>query len=208
MKITIATILIGLALCATAAAQDKAAVVASFKQEIRELLNTTNLSKGIEQATVASSEAKPSEPPAVHAKRKMVHKDGTPCGAFHNGWCHDVWVDDAGVVFTDGMGKSCDPAQRSNTCRISWEPKPKQFVWIKGYNETVSDYGFDVKVTDSLVTPYIGTLSYTVVFRFTAEHPTKEEAEKDNHFISSLPTPLTFTYGYQDEKWVLLPLPK
>jgi hypothetical protein len=177
---------------------DQAAIVDSFKQKIQEVLNKENLDKGVERATVVSSEAKTS---AVHVKRKMVHKDGTPCGAFHSGWCHDIWVDDSGAEYINSAGKPCDPAQHPDACHVMGKPK---LVWTKLYTAVVSKYSFDVKVTDSLVTPYTGILSYTEVSWFTAEHPTKEEAEKDNNFTSSLPNSFTLTYGYQDGKWVFL----
>jgi len=77
-------------------------------------------------------------------------------------------------------------------------------AWRKEYTETVSQYGFDVKVTDSLVTPYTGVLNYKEVILATAEHPTQKEAEQDNSFSPYLNIPLTFTYGYQDGKWVPL----
>jgi hypothetical protein len=77
-------------------------------------------------------------------------------------------------------------------------------VWQRRYTATVSQYGFDVKVTDSLVTPYTGVLSYDEVTWLTAEHPTQKEAEQDNNFTSSLKSSHTSTYGYQEGKWVLL----
>ncbi len=63
---------------------------------------------------------------------------------------------------------------------------------------------FDVKLTDSLVTPYTGILTYTEVSWSTAKHATKEEAEKDSNFTSSLSNSHTFTYGYQNGMWNLL----
>lgn len=183
----------------SSSAQDKpsqAAVVDSFKQKIHDVLGIENAVSGKEHVSVISNEATT----PVHAKRKMVHKDGSPCGAFHSGWCHDIWVDDSGEQFLDDTGKPCDPAQRPN-CHVSGPP---HVVWRKSYSEPISDYSFDVKVTDSLVTPYTGVLSYKQVFWETAEHPTKEEAQADNNFVRSLTGPQTFTYGYQEGQWKLL----
>jgi hypothetical protein len=181
-------------------AQDKpnqTAVVDSFKQKIHEVLNSENTVSGIEHARVISSEAvaKP-----VHAKRKMVHKDGTPCGAFHSGWCHDIWVDDSGGQYVDDAGKPCDPAEKPN-CHV---PGPPHLEWRRSYTEKVSDFSFDVKITDSLVTPYTGVLNYKQVFWETAGHPTKEEAQADSNFVRSWTNPQTSTYGYQDGQWKLL----
>ena len=71
--------------------------------------------------------------------------------------------------------------------KLAAKAKPTvNVLWRKQYTETVSQYGFDVKVTDSLVTPYTGVLSYDEVVWLTAEHPTEKEAEQDNSFTSSL----------------------
>jgi hypothetical protein len=179
---------------------DQAAIVDSFKQKIQEVLNKENSDKGWDHATVVSSEAKPS---AVHAKKKYLHKDGTPCSSIPWG-CYLRWVDDSGTQYVNSAGKPCDPTEHPETCHVMGKPAVKNLVWFKGYTALVSDYGFDVRVTDSLVTPYTGILRYSQVSWFTAEHPTKEEAEKDNNFISSLSNSFTFTYGYQDGQWKLL----
>jgi hypothetical protein len=179
--------------------RDQAAIVDSFKQKIQEVLNKENSDKGVGHAAVVSSEAKtPATPPKSH----IVKKDGTPCNiVFHTGRCYEVWTDASGAQYVDNKGKWCNPNLHPDTCHVMGKPN---LVWTKLYNETVSKYSFDVKVTDSLVTPYTGILSFTEVLWFTAEHPTKEEADKDNNFISSLSTSVTFTYGYQDGQWKLL----
>ena len=184
----------------------QAAIVDSFKQNIQDVLKDDNARRGVEHATVVSRSVEAPPPPAPHAKRKMVHKDGTPCGAFHSGWCHDVWVDDSGAEYVNAAGKPCDPTEHPDTCHTgtSATKPPVKLAWRKEYTETVSQYGFDVKVTDSLVTPYTGVLNYKEVILATAEHPTQKEAEQDNSFSPYLNIPLTFTYGYQDGKWVPL----
>lgn len=164
---------------------DKTAVVDSFKQKIQEVLNNENLGKGLEHATAVSTETS-----MFPGKKKMVHKDGTPCGAFHTGWCHYVWLDESGAEYLNRGGKPCG----GDTC----------VAWAKGYIATVSTYSFDVKLTDSLVTPYTGILTYSEVFWSTTEHATKEGAEKDSNFTSSLSTSYTFTYGDQNGQWNLL----
>ena len=164
---------------------DKTVIVDSFKQKIQEVLSDENLSTGLEHATVVSTEAS-----VLPGKKKMVHQDGTPCSAFHTGMCHYIWLDDSGAEYINSAGKPCG----GNTC----------VAWTKVFIATVSTYSFDVKLTDSLVTPYTGILTYSEVLWSTAMHATKKEAEKDSNFTSSHNDSHTFSYGYQNEKWNLL----
>jgi hypothetical protein len=184
---------------------DHAAIVASFKQKIQVFLQEDNSRRGVEHAKVLTHEVK-TPAPALHATKKFVHKkDGTPCGV-KNWGCHFIWVDDSGAQYLDSDGKPCDPARYPETCHVQTAAakSPVNAVWWKFYVAKVSDYSFDVKVTDSLVTPYSGVLSYTVVTWRTEDHPTNEEAEKDNNFTSSWSDSVTHTFGYQDGQWKLL----
>jgi hypothetical protein len=176
---------------------DQASIVDSFKKMLQEQFEYENADKGVSHATVVST---PSDAPA-HAKHRMVHKDGTPCGAFHTGWCHWVWVDENGAQYLNNAGKPCDPAH-APACKVPG--KPPILMWSKEYWDTVSDYSFDVKVTDSLVTPYVGVVTFKQVHWSTAKHATKEEAEADNNFARTLTAPVTHRYGYQDGQWKLL----
>ena len=183
----------------------QAAIVDSFKRKIQDVLKDDNSRRGVEHATVVSHSVEAPPPAAPHAKKKYLHKDGSPCGSAPWG-CYLRWVDDSGAEYVNGAGKPCDPTQHPDTCHTGASPAkpPVNLVWRRLYTETVSQYGFDVKVTDSLVTPYTGVLSYDEVTWFTAEHPTQNEAEQDNNFTASLKSPHTSTYGYQEGKWVLL----
>ena len=163
---------------------DKDAIVASFKQKIQDVLNTENAVRGPEHASVISTVAS-----AFPGKKKMLHNDGSPCGAFHTGFCHWVWTDDSGAAYTDAAGKLCT----GHAC----------VVWTRGYFAAISNYGFDVKQTDSLVTPFTGVLTYTDVFWATAGHATKGRAEKDDKFTASNKS-IASNYGYQDGQWNLL----
>ena len=164
---------------------DKTAIVDSFKQKIQQVLRDENLITGLEHATTVSTEAS-----AFPGKKKMVHKDGTPCGAFHADVCHYAWLDDSGAEYINAAGKPCG----GNIC----------VAWTRAYIATVSTYSFDVKLTDSLVTPYTGILTYAEVLWSTTMHATKEGAEKDHNFTSSRSESYTFTYGYQSGEWNLL----
>ena len=176
--------------------------------EIQDVLKNDNARRGVEHARVLSM---PVETPATPAKSQYVNKDGKVCGAVVHGRCHEVWVDSDGRQYVNGAGKPCNPASyiaasSQDICQVlTADGKPlAKTVWFKTYTEKVVQYGFDVKTTDSLVTPYTGVLSYSEVAWFTTRHPTKEEAEQDNNFTPPLTSPRTRTFGYQDGKWVLL----
>jgi len=190
MKFATRPLLAGLLITfSVAAAQDKppdkTAIVDSFKQKIQEILNNENSARGREHATVISIDTGP-----LNAKKKMLHNDGTPCSAFHTGMCHYAWVDDSGAQYLNSAGKPCG----GDSC----------VVWVKTYRATVSTYKFDVKQTDWLVTPYTGILTYSEDLWSTADHATKDEAEKDSNFSFSPTESDTSTYGYQDGQWNLL----
>jgi hypothetical protein len=77
--------------------------------------------------------------------------------------------------------------------------------WLKISLEA-SDFSIDVRKTDSLVSPYIGTLDFTVTIRFTANHETRAEAEADSSFVGDsgkgIIEPHKHIYAFQDGKWV------
>ncbi|MGC1187777.1 MAG: hypothetical protein WA871_10325 [Candidatus Acidiferrales bacterium] len=192
MKFAIRALFTALLITFSLAAQDKppdkTAIVDSFKQKIQDFVNSENSAAGPEHAKVNSIDT-----PPLNAKKKMLHKDGTPCTAFHTGMCHWAWVDESGGEYLNSAGKPCG----GDSC----------IVWMNAYIASVSADNFDVKQTDSLVTPYTGILTYTEISWSTADHATKDEAEKDSNF-SLLPSEsLTSTYGYQDGQWNLLKQP-
>jgi hypothetical protein len=193
-EITVAMVVFLTVSSALIRAQDKRpdqnAVVDTFKQKIQETLTFENSHRGVEHATVNSAEGRPPS-----AKTKWVHKDGTPCNiTFHASRCYEGWVDGSGTEYANSAGKPCYSARQADSC----------LIWSRHYSAIVSKYSFDVKATDSLITPYTGILSYTDVSWFTVDHATKEAAEKDDNFTSSLTDSFTFTYGYQDGQWKLL----
>jgi hypothetical protein len=198
---------------------DQAAVVASFKQNIQDVLKEKNSKRGPEHVElVPRSVATPAPPVIVRISGKgrmagHVLKDGSPCKVMHTGWCYEGFTDNSGALYIDSKGVPCNPEKHPDTCfangvsagaKLAAAKPIVNLLWRKRYAETLSQYGFDVKVTDSLVTPYTGVLSYDEVVWLTAEHPTEKEAEQDNSFTSSLKNSQTSTYGYQEGKWVLL----
>lgn len=198
----------------------QAAIVDSFKQEIQDVLKAENSRRGPEHAEFVSRNVETPAPPAIvpiQGKGLMagyVRKDGSPCKAVRlTGRCYEGFTDSSGALYVNSKGVPCNPEKHPDTCsangmtagaKLAAAKPTVNVLWRKQYTETVSQYGFDVKVTDSLVTPYTGVLSYDKVTWYTAEHPTQKEADQDNDFTSSLKSSHTSTYGYQEGKWVLL----
>jgi hypothetical protein len=205
---------------------DQAAIVDSFKQKIQDVLKAENSKRGPEHAEFVSRNVETPAPPAapvivpIQGKGLMagyVLKDGSPCKTWHTGRCYQGFTDSSGALYVNSKGVPCNPEKNPDTCSANGvtaaaklaaakaAAKPiVNVLWRKRYTATVSEFGFDVRVTDSLVTPYTGVFSYSEVIWLTAEHPTKEEAEQDSNFTSSLQSSHTLTYGYQDGKWVFL----
>lgn len=226
--ISLAVLLVGLS--ATGWTQDnqpsQAAIVDSFKQKIQDVLKAENSNRGPEHTEFVSRNVETPAPPTapvivpIQGKGLMagfVNKDGSPCKTWHSGRCYQGFTDSSGALYVDAKGVPCNPEKHPDTCSANGVTavaklaaaqavaKPTvNVVWRRQYTGTVSQYGFDVKVTDSLVTPYTGVLSYDEVAWSTAEHPTQKEAEQDNNFTPSSKTSHTSTYGYQEGKWVLL----
>jgi hypothetical protein len=63
-------------------------------------------------------------------------------------------------------------------------------------------YSVDVKRTNSLVSPYVGMLNFSMTMRYTADHRTRAEAEKDGNFIGSGVFLHRHVYALQDGAWV------
>ncbi len=204
---------------------DKAAIVDSFKQKIQDVLKAENSKRGPERAEFVSRNVETPAPPVapviVPVQGKgllagLVLKDGSPCKTWHTGRCYDGFTDSSGALYVNSKGVPCNPEKHPDTCSANGvtaaaklaaakaAAKPiVNVLWRKRYTATVSEFGFDVRVTDSLVTPYTGVFTYSEAIWLTAEHPTKEEAEQDNKFTPGSSNSYTYTYGYQDGKWVL-----
>jgi hypothetical protein len=205
---------------------DQAAIVDSFKQKIQDVLKAENSRRGPEHAEFASRSVE--TPPILAAPvivpiqgrglmAGYVLKDGSPCKTWHTGRCYQGFADNSGALYVNSKGVPCNPEKNPDTCSANGvtaaaklaaakaAPKPiVNVLWRKRYTATVSEFGFDVRVTDSLVTPYTGVFSYSEVIWLTAEHPTKGDAEQDSSFTASSQSSHTLTYGYQDGKWIFL----
>jgi hypothetical protein len=199
---------------------DQAAIVDSFKEKIQDVLKAENSKRGPEHAEfVSRNEETPAPPVIVPIQGKgfnggWVLKDGSPCKTWRTVGtrCYQGFTDSSGALYVDIKGVPCNPEKHPDTCsadgvtaaaKLAAAKPIIHVVWRKQYTAAVSEFSFDVKVTDSLVTPYTGVFSYNEVILLTAEHPTKEEAAQDNQFIPHSRS-CTETYGHQEGQWVLL----
>ena len=71
--------------------------------------------------------------------------------------------------------------------------------WHKLTVSPKADYKLDLRSTDSLLSPYVGTIEYNTARCITAYWKTKAEAQKDTACADQHRD----TYAYQDGKWVL-----
>lgn len=60
---------------------------------------------------------------------------------------------------------------------------------------------FDVEKTSSLVSPFVGTLTFTLVRNLTTFHETEAEAADDNTFIKNTAAVHKHVFAYQDHQW-------
>ncbi len=100
---------------------------------------------------------------------------------------------------------------KSDTGRLHQLPSTSSALdttaWLKSKPQIVST-SHDIKKTDSLVSPYMGTVVVKAQDTHTKLYKTKSEAASANDFS---PTPshffgpqsYRFIYAYQDETWVL-----
>jgi hypothetical protein len=75
--------------------------------------------------------------------------------------------------------------------------------WQNRKYEQELPYSIDVRKTDSLVSPYIGTVEFKLYFYLADVHDTKEKAEKDTGFGSVATLRHRYTFAFQQDKWVL-----
>jgi hypothetical protein len=77
------------------------------------------------------------------------------------------------------------------------------YGWAKKFHEALDGYRFDVRKTNSLVTPYIGELLFDIKRGKTAFHNTREKAENDDTPISQSIIKHKHTYAFQNGKWIV-----
>ena len=76
--------------------------------------------------------------------------------------------------------------------------------WRKVFFEPSKDFSIDIRKTDSLVSPYLGILEFTLTIHFTEFRNTKAETEPDNrnNVKVSFTRKHKHTYVSQDGKWI------
>ena len=79
----------------------------------------------------------------------------------------------------------------------------KKQVWFKSKSDLDSQYSIDVEKTNSLVSPYIGTLVIKIHSVFSEHCPSYASAETATANRINNTTTYTFKIAYQKEKWVL-----
>jgi hypothetical protein len=76
--------------------------------------------------------------------------------------------------------------------------------WKKMHHELDSESAkFDVKKTDSLVSPYVGVLEFVVHERQSPRYSSENSARQATEFPKTYNMQHRHTYSYQDGKWVL-----
>ncbi len=90
--------------------------------------------------------------------------------------------------------------ETSPRCLEGGSPPPSPY--LKAVYEPSVDYKIDVRKTDSLVSPYVGTLEFRWNERFSVCHETREEAEADSKLLGSNSLKYRYTYAFQEGKWV------
>jgi hypothetical protein len=74
--------------------------------------------------------------------------------------------------------------------------------WLHQYIEAdASSPKMDIQRTNSLITPYTGTLEFELTRHFTAFHKSSEEALNDRNFANVDVNVHQHSYAYQDEHW-------
>jgi hypothetical protein len=75
-------------------------------------------------------------------------------------------------------------------------------AWRKTVEKDNLLYEFNIVKTDSIVSPYMGTYSYTLVQYITSLYPTKEAAFKSSDLVYTKSITHTLTYKYEGGRWV------
>jgi hypothetical protein len=75
--------------------------------------------------------------------------------------------------------------------------------WNMEYHEISTPYTIDVRKTDSLISPYVGTAEFGIILHIGKCHQSPEEAAKDSSYPTSYREGYRYTFAYQDEAWVI-----
>lgn len=75
--------------------------------------------------------------------------------------------------------------------------------WFKTRDDIDSNYKIDIKKTDSLLYPYVGTLEVNKRIAFYQHRDSKESAANDTNINRYVTETYRFTIAYQDNQWVV-----
>jgi len=75
--------------------------------------------------------------------------------------------------------------------------------WVHQYYELdPSGSKTDIQRTNSLLTPYVGTLEFRLIRHYTVFYRSREQAAADVHFVQTDVNVHRHTYAYQNEQWI------
>jgi len=75
--------------------------------------------------------------------------------------------------------------------------------WVHQYYELdARGSKTDIQRTNSLLTPYVGTLEFRLIRHYTVFYKSREEAAADVHFVRVDVNVHRHTYAYQSEHWL------
>ena len=90
----------------------------------------------------------------------------------------------------------------------SYKPNGREYVgksedgWMKGvFILDLASVKFDVEKTSSLVSPFIGILTFTLAYSFSRVHSTEAEAAADMVLRKAFTTIHKHSFAYQEDKW-------
>lgn len=90
----------------------------------------------------------------------------------------------------------------------SYKPNGREHVtqlaggWVKeNFTIDADSLKFDVEKTSSLVSPYVGTVSFMIIRHVTNFHSEPSDAAADNVFTKRFPYSHKHIFGYQENAW-------
>jgi len=107
------------------------------------------------------------------------------------------WLNDHQQEWVLKDGSPCDNEKHKH-CKKVEKDVPR---FVAAYLPVVQEYGMDVQVTDSLVTPYKGLFSYMEIVCVSEPAFTKEAVKGPGDFRCQPRHEVTEVYGFQDGKW-------
>jgi hypothetical protein len=82
---------------------------------------------------------------------------------------------------------------------------PQEDTWVFTYATAAPTYSFDVKRTDSLVSPYEGVITFTITtYSSAVARKSEAEALAEINFGQGHSTEHTHRYVWQNGKWVVV----